>query len=168
MTLFSRPSVIVTRMSYDVKMTSSLNSNFVAVAVLVMIVFLKETDAIQCKECNSYFQGQRGAPCDAPLQKSNCAACLKVVTKVKVRDSGYILGWERVSEVVTRHCAKIGGSPGLRNEGCYNQENNGGYTRRCFCYSDNCNKATQLLRAAAPLWMYAVLSLGLGALLSAR
>ena len=75
-----------------------------------------------------------------------------------------ILFLPSASDVETRYCARVAGSSGLKEEGCYYQQNNGGYTQRCYCYSDGCNKATQLLHSNS-LWIYGVVSLGLCALL---
>ncbi|CAG5123385.1 unnamed protein product [Candidula unifasciata] len=76
--------------------------------------------------------------CLAPRNMSNCMGCMKTVTKVKIRDSGYMTGWERMSVVVSRYCMR-NGSTNRRPSGCYKQQNNGGYTERCFCYTDHCN-----------------------------
>ncbi|KAK7099600.1 hypothetical protein V1264_003715 [Littorina saxatilis] len=91
------------------------------------------------------------------MNRTNCAACLKVITKVKLHD-----GWliRRTSEVETKYCARVSGSPGLKDTGCYYQSNNGGYTQRCFCYTDGCNQGAQLLPVKS-LWTYVLLSLGL-------
>ena len=73
------------------------------------------------------------------------------------------MSFPSASAVETRYCARVAGSSGLKDEGCYFQQNNGGYTQRCFCYSDGCNEAAQLLQSYSR-WTYAVLSLGLCAL----
>lgn len=65
---------------------------------------------------------------------------MKSLAKVKLRDSGYITGWERMSVVVSRVCITLG-NINVKPPGCYKQQNNGGYTERCYCYTDNCNSA---------------------------
>ncbi|XP_076471088.1 uncharacterized protein LOC143300996 [Babylonia areolata] len=119
----------------------------------------KSTEGLSCLECNAYFQGRRGTSCDQPHNRTDCAACMKVITKVQMND-----GWliRRTSEVYTKYCARVANSLGLKDEGCYYQVNNGGYTQRCFCYTDGCNQGTSLLPGSS-LWMYAVVSLALSA-----
>lgn len=123
----------------------------------VLLLMVQNTDAIRCYACNSYFQG-RTHLCEEHWNRTGCVACLKTVTKIKLRDSGYIMGWERVSATESKYCAFQRNSQGLREEGCYYQQNNGGYTERCYCYTDLCNKAGPSTHSASS-WIYAVTSL---------
>ncbi|KAK7476912.1 hypothetical protein BaRGS_00031851, partial [Batillaria attramentaria] len=161
---------------------------------------------IECYQCNAYFQG-RTQTCEEPFNKTGCIACMKVVTKVKLRDSGfimgwergyclqchecttietpegcldpydgeemadnmgdcddgshclkyktvvklrdsgYIMGWERDSIVVTRACEPSNDLP----EGCVKWEGAGGFTIKCRCASDGCNSAGFLRPGVIPV-----------------
>ncbi|KAL8602022.1 hypothetical protein ACOMHN_008513 [Nucella lapillus] len=128
--------------------------------IFILVLFIvKTTDGISCLECNAYFQGRRSTSCEQPHNRTECHACMKIITKVKMND-----GWliRRTSEVYTKYCVRVGNSQGLRDEGCYYQQNNGGYTQRCFCYSDGCNQGATLLPSSS-MWIYLVVSLGLSA-----
>nr|QXG07834.1 mesoderm-expressed-1 protein [Tritia obsoleta] len=124
----------------------------------LVVIMVKSSGAINCYECNAFFQGRRGTACTEPHNRTDCHACMKVITKVQMND-----GWliRRTSEVYTKYCARVANSPGLKEEGCYYQSSNGGYTQRCFCYTDGCNQGTSLLLSSSPLRTGAVLSLAM-------
>ena len=43
--------------------------------------------------------------------------------------------------MTSRYCVMDVTSAIYKEEGCYLQRNNGGYTERCYCYNDKCNGA---------------------------
>jgi hypothetical protein len=122
---------------------ASLNS-FGLLCFMVLAMLLNgQSDALHCSQCNMRQRGV-GNTCAAPRNMSNCIGCMKTLTKVKLRDSGHMNHWERLSVVVSRYCMRPGATK-ILPEGCYKQQNNGGYTERCFCYSDNCNSGAASL-----------------------
>jgi len=121
-------------------MAKSVSLYTISPLLLMLVMYVAECDSITCTVCRE----GRVNTCDAPGSSDGCLCCLKQVTKVKLRDSGYINGWERVSEVVSKLCFSEGNRY-IKPEGCYKQQNNGGYTERCFCYSENCNSSAHKL-----------------------
>uniref|UniRef100_A0A0B6XZQ2 Protein sleepless n=1 Tax=Arion vulgaris TaxID=1028688 RepID=A0A0B6XZQ2_9EUPU len=104
---------------------------------LVFMIVICRSEALNCSNCNVRYMGTQNL-CKDPRNATGCIGCMKTVAKVKLRDSGYIDGWERLSEVVSRVCITAG-NINIKPAGCYKQQNNGGYTEMCFCYTDNCN-----------------------------
>ncbi|KAH9507404.1 hypothetical protein Btru_058003 [Bulinus truncatus] len=113
----------------------------------VIAIFLPlACDALKCMSC----QQLAGKDCQDPFTQaaadsysSDCdddQVCVKMTTVVKIRDSGYIQGWERHSKVVTRYCEAKSGKP----DGCRGWQNNGGITIKCFCSTDDCNSGRAL------------------------
>jgi len=97
-------------------------------------------NAIQCEQCSTL----EAKTCRDPYNTDNLgdcdddnSYCVKYKTIVKIRDSGYINGWERDSHVVTRTCEPKAG----KKEGCIGWQNNGGITIKCWCGTDGCNSA---------------------------
>ncbi|XP_041367508.1 sushi, von Willebrand factor type A, EGF and pentraxin domain-containing protein 1-like [Gigantopelta aegis] len=92
---------------------------------------------ITCLQCNVFVRGTLNT-CDNPSIRTQCYACLKTHTKVLMHDRW---GQQKVSEVTSRYCVMDVTSAIYKQEGCYIQRNNGGYTQRCYCYADKCNGA---------------------------
>ncbi|XP_025086075.1 uncharacterized protein LOC112559229 [Pomacea canaliculata] len=125
-----------------------------------LFLFVGNSYGLYCTQCNTYFKGIRNT-CDSPANLTDCVGCLKVVTNVAMHD-GWLL--RRTSHVESKYCILGTANPALRDEGCYYQVNNGGYTERCFCYSDNCNSGQPPLARLTEV--FAVLALGLTAFFS--
>ncbi|XP_005109010.1 uncharacterized protein LOC101859738 isoform X2 [Aplysia californica] len=127
----------------------------------VLICVATLASGLQCHQCTTleyktcrdpYFTDNLG-DCDDDQY------CVKYKTVVKIRDSGYINGWERFSQVVTRTCEPRQG----KKEGCIGWQNNGGVTIKCWCGSDGCNGSsvlgpTTLVISAACLIVLCLLS----------
>ncbi|XP_067655316.1 uncharacterized protein [Haliotis asinina] len=96
---------------------------------------VRYSDAIGCFQCNVFSSGVTNT-CDNPRQMSNCFACLKTYTKIRIHNR---LGEYSYSEVISRYCIAKSATALIRDAGCYYQKNNGGYTERCYCYEHNCN-----------------------------
>ncbi|BFZ16113.1 hypothetical protein BsWGS_19152 [Bradybaena similaris] len=116
--------------------------------------FIGRSGGLNCSQCNVRFMGVHNL-CNKPRNATGCIGCMKTVAKVKVRDSGYIDGWERVSQVVSRFCITPG-NINIKPAGCYKQQSNGGYTERCYCYTNNCNS-----RAPQMAWKSSFSTLGI-------
>ncbi|KAH9507403.1 hypothetical protein Btru_058002 [Bulinus truncatus] len=137
------------------------SSYFLKILSLFAIMFGVAT-ALNCSQCNNRFGGVPNT-CVSPKNMTGCMGCLKTLTKVKLRDSGYMDGWEKLSEVVSRVCMRPG-STVVKPEGCYRQQNNGGYTERCFCYTDYCNSRAGAFVTASSLLIPLTLLVSLGTL----
>ncbi|BFZ04981.1 hypothetical protein BsWGS_08020 [Bradybaena similaris] len=104
----------------------------------------QQCSKLEYKDCNDPFVGDYLDDCDDGF------VCTKFTTVVKIRDSGYINGWERASVVVTRSCEKKRGM----KDGCIAWQNNGGFTKKCFCDTEGCNSG----RALTPVTSSVILS----------
>ncbi|XP_041367572.1 uncharacterized protein LOC121382131 [Gigantopelta aegis] len=103
------------------------------------------TAGIKCLQCNVFVRGSTNT-CDNPSTQTGCYSCLKTLTKIKMHDRW---GVQKISAVISRYCIREVSSALYRDEGCYKHPNNGGYTERCYCYSNNCNSGMTL----RPQWM---------------
>ncbi|GFO20937.1 protein quiver-like [Plakobranchus ocellatus] len=126
--------------------------NFLILGWILSLLFVT-VFSLECYQC----QTLAGIGCDDPFNKNldSSAAflgecdegsyCVKYKTVVKLRDSGYINGWERHSVVVTRACEPRLG----KTQRCTGWQNNGGITIKCWCGSDGCNSGRALVPAQA-------------------
>lgn len=133
----------------------------IIIAVLVFATFVAIGHCLQCHACATletptcldFYNGEENAgnmgDCDPGSH------CLKYKTVAKIRDSGYIMGWERDSIVVTRQCEPANDSP----EGCTRWEGAGSITIKCRCASDGCNSAGFLKAGIFTTVLLAVASL---------
>ncbi|ESO97824.1 hypothetical protein LOTGIDRAFT_152928 [Lottia gigantea] len=96
-----------------------------------------DKEAIKCLQCNIVVKGSNNN-CDDPKYVDDCTACLKTYTKIVNHES-----WRNTKESVfeSRLCIRKTATTKLRENGCYYNTNNGGYTEQCYCYNDNCNSA---------------------------
>ncbi|KAI8781104.1 hypothetical protein BgiBS90_018455 [Biomphalaria glabrata] len=100
-------------------------------------------EAISCASCQQLANKECQDPisqADFDTYNGDCGddnVCVKMTTIVKIRDSGYIQGWERASKVVSRYCEAKSGKP----DGCRGWQNNGGITIKCYCSTDGCNSS---------------------------
>lgn len=110
---------------------------------LLLAIFVKLGECLQCYSCQTLV----GPSCNDPYNTDersdeltdcdNGMHCIKSKTVVRIRDSGYIQGWERDSVVITRLCDLANDQP----TGCVRWQNNGGFFIKCRCDSDGCNSA---------------------------
>ncbi|CAL1548213.1 unnamed protein product [Lymnaea stagnalis] len=120
--------------------------NYLLQALVILTSLPLMECALQCYQC----QVLADIKCRDPfsdeaksLFAGDCddgMVCAKYTTVVKIRDSGYIQGWERHSKVVTRSCEQKTGKP----DGCYGWQNNGGITIKCHCSTELCNSGHSL------------------------
>jgi len=118
--------------------------------ILILAVFViycaHEASSLMCHQCATLEYKTCRDPYDPEKMGDNLGECdddqycVKYKTVVKMRDSGYINGWERHSQVVTRSCEPKQG----KKEGCVGVQNNGGITLKCWCGSDGCNSGSVL------------------------
>ncbi|CAG5123383.1 unnamed protein product [Candidula unifasciata] len=101
------------------------------------------------KTCRDPYAGEDLGDCD------DGTLCTKFKTVVKIRDSGYITGWERDSQVVTRSCEPKKG----KKEGCIAWQNNGGFTMKCWCGTDGCNSGRALTPATSSIILSCLISM---------
>ncbi|XP_076471017.1 uncharacterized protein LOC143300953 [Babylonia areolata] len=98
---------------------------------------------LECHECVTIESDACLDPYDVNDNADNMGECdpgshcLKYKTVQKIRDSGYIMGWERDSIVVTRACEPANDLP----TGCIRWQGSGGFTIKCRCDTDGCNAA---------------------------
>ncbi|KAK7099599.1 uncharacterized protein [Littorina saxatilis] len=125
---------------------------------LLFATLLGFVECLDCHECAAISADDCLDPYSGPAMAddymSTCddgSHCVKYKTVIKLRDSGYIMGWERDSIVVTRACQPANDLP----TGCVHWQGAGGFTIKCRCDSDGCNSA-RLLR---PSFWTAVMSL---------
>ncbi|XP_013071719.2 uncharacterized protein LOC106058768 [Biomphalaria glabrata] len=123
--------------------------NCILKSFIIVAFYVCASSALNCFQCNNRFGGVPNT-CVSPKNMTGCIGCLKTLTKVKLRDSGYMDGWEKLSVVVSRVCMRPG-STFIKPAGCYRQQNNGGYTERCFCFTDNCNSKANTLATGRTL-----------------
>jgi len=115
--------------------------NYLLLFILISLYYIVDkAECLQCHQCSTL----EYKTCRDPYAVDNLGDCdddtfcVKYKTVVKMRDSGYINGWERASQVVTRTCEPRQG----KKEGCEGWQNNGGITVKCWCGTDGCNAAT--------------------------
>ena len=76
---------------------------FIMIMIMIIIIgTVLVSEGIRCLECNAYFQGRRGRTCDEPMNRTNCAACLKVVTKVQI-NNGWLLRKSKLALQANHH-----------------------------------------------------------------
>ncbi|XP_059155476.1 uncharacterized protein LOC131940726 [Physella acuta] len=117
--------------------------------------------ALTCYTCQTMAAAECNEPFNRDKNEGNTAdcdpgtVCTKYKTIVKIRDSGYIQGWERHSIVVTRLCEK----PVGKKDGCFGWQNNGGITQKCYCSTDLCNSARSVFPSLSIIFVSCLASL---------
>ncbi|KAL8602023.1 hypothetical protein ACOMHN_008514 [Nucella lapillus] len=107
---------------------------FAAVISLGHCLECHECVTIESDSCLDPYNGEENA--DNQGECDPGSHCLKYKTVIKIRDSGYIMGWERDSIVVTRACEPANDLP----TGCVKWQGSGGFIIKCRCDTDGCNR----------------------------
>ncbi|XP_067656174.1 uncharacterized protein [Haliotis asinina] len=90
---------------------------------------------LSCYECNIFDSGKL-VPCSEATVATDCRACMKSSTLIRVHDR---LGETNDMSVETRLCVRDSHYKKVSEEGCEYKRNNGGFSTLCFCLSDKCN-----------------------------
>jgi len=108
----------------------------VAMGQNYVVINAAGTNLMSCYECNVWKAGY-GQLCDNPRIRTGCYACTKFETIIFM---GYYKNTPRYSTVISRACANSKSVP-FYNE-CQYVEMGDGHSRRCYCNTPLCNKAS--------------------------
>lgn len=116
--------------------------------ILLVGVFFTVTDALKCYQCNIFVRGSPW-PCDSERGMKvveDCVSCLKTYTRSELHNTFHD---SVLTSYESRVCMKD--KDYAKSDGCHAQETDGGYMKRCFCYTDLCNSVPS---RTAPYWVF--------------